>query len=189
MFLNDLKNRLQPHAIPTIFDTGSLISDTALPMNIKPSFSDMNMPISLSQKATAQEIIDEQENAFQLDYNKYITKASTSHAKVQCEKMLSRSTPRKQKLRRALKLSHKKRLLYAKPAALSSAEKLDNFLNLYDQFLTPELATLVKFNAKNKSIKSRFTTEYKQFALNIYFLGPRVYKYLSKFFHCPVLVH
>lgn len=43
-----------------------------------------------------------------------------------------------------------------------------------------------KMNLKNASGKGpRYTREYKQFALTIYFLGPKMYKFLTKTFQLP----
>ncbi|KAK9686010.1 Transposase protein [Popillia japonica] len=108
---------------------------------------------------------------------------STSSASVQSEKHLSGKSPRKQKLRKIIRMQrHKLSKLLCNPE--SSSSKLPRFLGMYDEYLSPQSSTVIKFHAQVRST-ARYPTEYRQFALNLYFLGPKVNRYIEKLLHLP----
>lgn len=112
-------------------------------------------------------------------------KPSTSSVALQTQKVLSSQTPRKTRFRKVIK-QKQRRILHFQRKPNVSDNSLNHFLKLCDEHLSPQLAKVVKFNAKNKyHEKARYSSEYKQFALNLYFLGPKVYRYLSKILQLP----
>lgn len=106
---------------------------------------------------------------------------------VQTPEMLSHDTPRKNKLKgRIISLQRETRKLkqQLKNALKKSKikENLEYYCQLSDKFLSP-LAALVKEQAKlsAQSIKGRkYSVQFKQFCLSIYFSGPKSYKVLCK---------
>ncbi|CAG9827175.1 unnamed protein product, partial [Diabrotica balteata] len=110
-------------------------------------------------------------------------------AATQTPSKLSGGTPRKRKLR----LKIKKLRASAKKAYASSKQKEDHkslkiFFQMCDKFLNKSLAQIVKAQAilKTKCPKSRrYSDEYKQFALTLYFLGPRAYAFMERILYLP----
>ncbi|XP_072399151.1 uncharacterized protein [Diabrotica undecimpunctata] len=110
-------------------------------------------------------------------------------AETQTPSKLSGGTPRKKKLR----LKIKKLRASAKKAYASSKQKEDNkslkkFFQMCDKLLNKSLAQIVKAQAilKTKCPKSRrYSDEYKQFALTLYFLGPRAYAFMERILYLP----
>lgn len=98
---------------------------------------------------------------------------------------LSSSTPRKQKLKKRLgNLSRINHRLTAKNLKLNATKAA--FLELCDKFLSNELALFVKGQMQlTDRQKKNYTKEYKQFALGVYFSGPRAYRHLSQTFKLP----
>lgn len=65
---------------------------------------------------------------------------------------------------------------------------LEDFNEICDKFLSSPLAQIVKAQAilKNKKpVARRYSREYKQFALTLYFLGPKAYSFMSKLLYLP----
>lgn len=99
---------------------------------------------------------------------------------------LSADTPRKTKLRKKLKALRRRKLF--KVQSQKVKPKLQEFYSLCDKYLSEPLASLVKAQAilKNKKpVARRYSPDYKQFALTLYFLGPRAYAFLGKILCLP----
>lgn len=103
---------------------------------------------------------------------------------------LTSDTPRKKKLRsrikyfKATRKTPKLLLNNRKKTAIS----FEDFLEACDKYLSPNFAHLVKINAKLNKFKPlgrRYSTEYKQFALSLYFLSPNCYKFMSNLLNLP----
>lgn len=111
-------------------------------------------------------------------------------ASTQTPAHLSSNTPRKTKLKfqvRSLKrnIEVKKKL---REKIKSEKDELDCFKNYCDKFLNKPLAEIIKVQAmlKNKIPKARrYSQEYKNFALTLYFLGPKAYRFLEKILILP----
>ena len=106
----------------------------------------------------------------------------------QTSKSLTASTPRKNKLRKFLR-AKSNRLNYIKSRYSSPNGSKNIQMTLNDYMLSvgvkfpPLLYELVKTQFelhKPKKKAPRYSDMFKQFALTIYFLGPKVYRMLSK---------
>ncbi|KAE9544229.1 hypothetical protein AGLY_001408 [Aphis glycines] len=114
-----------------------------------------------------------------------------SSCSTQTPKILSRYTSRKIKLKEQLTMQKEKyeslQVEFKKlQKAYSNACSLSNFNLMCDKFLTPEMSNFVKLQSKLINFKNkgrRYTDEFKQFALTIWFFGPKVYRFL-KFAWC-----
>lgn len=101
---------------------------------------------------------------------------------------MSHDTPRKSKLKaRIISLQRENRKLkeQLKNAFKQTKikENLEYYCQLTEKFLSPSIAALVKEQAKlnQQSIKGRkYSMQFKQFCLSIYFAGPKSYKVLRK---------
>lgn len=108
---------------------------------------------------------------------------------IQTSATLSANSPRKNILKEKLKALKKD------PASTASCSKqLETSITLEDvhkyleQNYSQESCTLLKnqLNLLNKSEKGcRYTDELKQFALSVYFLGPKAYKQMSTMYRLP----
>lgn len=104
--------------------------------------------------------------------------------------ILSSNTPRKAKLRHKVNCL-KKTLLFTKQQFAVKQRKysqLQTFHSLCDKFLGKALSEIVKVQSllKNKVPKARrYNDEYKKFALTLYFLGPKTYRFLEKILILP----
>lgn len=105
----------------------------------------------------------------------------------QTSSSITYNTPRKLQMRRTIK--NLSRRLYrtskspAKPEV--TAEDVGNF---FDQHYSQNFSNFVKMQMSvlGKTPKgARYTNEYKQFALALYFSGPQAYKFLSKTLQLP----
>lgn len=106
----------------------------------------------------------------------------SSPVATQTSSILSSRIPRKTKLRlqvRHLRKQNKKQL---------SNLEIEDFNRMCDRFLTDPLAAIIKSHVQMKSkkpISRRYSLELKQFALALYFLSPRAYRYLAKILTLP----
>lgn len=60
--------------------------------------------------------------------------------------------------------------------------------DFFDKHYTPQIANFIKMQMSlltQKPKGARYSNEYKQFALTLYFLGPKGYKFLAKTFRLP----
>jgi hypothetical protein len=95
---------------------------------------------------------------------------------------LSSSTPRKQALRRQLRRERE-----------TSGEEEDGdvakFCLLCDKLLPQNLAGIVKMQVINKNAPTfrRYSREYKQFAITLFFLSPMAYRFLRTTFLLPTV--
>lgn len=99
---------------------------------------------------------------------------------------LSKNSPRKIHLRNRIRHLRRNPTHQLTPANRNiSGEEVVEFVK---QHCSPALANFLKAQIEHigKSKKgSRYSNDYKKFALTIYFLGPKVYKYLSGIFRLP----
>lgn len=98
---------------------------------------------------------------------------------------LTWASPRKNRLR--LEIKTLKSLLTAKSCDEETISK-EKIVAYCHQNFNKGLANIIELHLKflEKSPQGyRYTTEYKQFALTVYFLGPNVYRYLQKMFQLP----
>ena len=112
---------------------------------------------------------------------------NTSDSSSQTPDHLSYSTPRKKALRSELKEAKEKIKSLEKTVAtflsnvLAENDSTDIFLKQCQKYLSPALLLIVRSHVMCKSRKKpgyRYSKSLKQFALTIYFLGPRMHKTL-----------
>lgn len=112
----------------------------------------------------------------------------SSTASTQTPPQLSYNTPRKRKLRSEVK-SLKKKVSNVREADETMCEyTIEQFHQLCDAFLDKPLADLVKSHASLKSKKvaaRRYSIEIKQFALQLYFVSPKAYNFISNLLTLP----
>ncbi|GJQ72835.1 hypothetical protein Trydic_g1484 [Trypoxylus dichotomus] len=147
MFLNDLKNRLQPHAIPSLFLAKSYASLAPIESNKPASSARILETITLPANPKT-EII---QSTMSLN-GAEVGESFTGSIATQSENTLSTYSPKKEILRKTLTCSRKPKLKLEK-TPIPSTGTLQDFFNLCDKFLTPELATIVKFHARVKARK------------------------------------
>ncbi|XP_076650543.1 kelch-like protein 10 isoform X1 [Halictus rubicundus] len=66
--------------------------------------------------------------------------------------------------------------------------KLEDFFRMCDKYLSKPLSNIVKVQAMLKDKQAtgrRYSTEYKQFAMALYFLSPRAYSFMNKLLYLP----
>lgn len=120
----------------------------------------------------------------------------TSDSSSQTPDHLSYSTPRKVVLRTQLKEAKEKIKSLEKTVAklsnvLDENDSTDIFLKQCQKFLSPSLLLIVRSHLMCKSRKKpgyRYSKSLKQFALTIYFLGPRVYNFMKTTLSLPSTV-
>ncbi|EZA62951.1 THAP domain-containing protein, partial [Ooceraea biroi] len=137
-----------------------------------------------------------------LDYLEASTSSYVANTEIQNEResqetqtdlTLSRNSPRKQLLkRRIVMLQRKIYRLQKKEINKNKVEmedsSIEHYFNLTDHFLPPSVAKFVKNQAllHQQSKKGRkYTAEYKEFCLNIYFCNAKCYDLLSETFYLP----
>lgn len=101
----------------------------------------------------------------------------------QTPSFLSSGTPRKLKLRSKIKC-----LQRTKSKETQEQPFIEDFNNLCDKFLEKPLAQIIKAHVQlkhKKPISRRYSMEVKQFALALYFLSPKAYRYVSKMLTLP----
>lgn len=110
---------------------------------------------------------------------------------------LSANSPRKENLKRQLKLLRGKNRRLQNKVSSSVAENSDSelagvssdqFKSLCDKFLNENLAQLVKLHVdlKDRSKKGmRYPKELKTMALTLYFLSPNAYKFMQNILNLP----
>jgi hypothetical protein len=188
MFTNSQKSRLRLDATPKkqLGDTLSTFSQTEVtvqPPGEKPStvtsaiFAEEVRAIPSTSKQIYLEI---PASSSGVSHPSYGTTAS------QTGLTLSARTPRKQRLRRELQKQKEK----SSQKEESMEEMVMQFNNLSGKLLPPNLATIVKtqvaLNQQNKS-QLRYSNEYKQFALQLFFLSPMAYRFLRTTFFLPTI--
>ncbi|KAL1516509.1 hypothetical protein ABEB36_000418 [Hypothenemus hampei] len=191
MFTNPLRNRLLPSANPTIFPQAikrlrnvegnikaiapqsSSMQDSSIPSTSKM----LDMPAMINTPLHID--IDESTGLPPM----------TSPMSTQTAMTLTSNSPRKEKLRKKVKELRRQSIAY-KRAVTSTKKKstLEDLDKLCEQFLPESLADLVKMQARLTNAKPkerRYSMKYKEFALSLYFLGPRAYKFLKKLLCLP----
>lgn len=109
----------------------------------------------------------------------------------QTSSSLSYSTPRKRKIRKELyrekRAVHILRKKVEKQVMVSTdPDEITLFHQLCEKYLSPTLSAINKLYLKLSTMKKcKYPTEYKQFALLIYFLGPKSYKFIGKTLPLP----
>lgn len=112
-----------------------------------------------------------------------------------CNDLDNRNSPRKRKLRqsnknlrskiRRLELKHKNLIASQRKEVSVSKSK---FIQLCDTYLPQNISDFVKIQVKLADRKlrgARYTSSFKKFALTIYFLSPKCYRFLQKVFKLP----
>jgi hypothetical protein len=119
-------------------------------------------------------------------------------ASTQTSKDLSAHSPRKDKLRQKIR-SLQARNLYAEKKRINSVSSteeanvvstatLEDFKSLCDIYLPTSCANFVKLQAdlhKKTPKQRRYSKEFLQVCLKIYFMGPKAYRNLSNLFIFP----
>ncbi|KAE9522127.1 hypothetical protein AGLY_017471 [Aphis glycines] len=105
--------------------------------------------------------------------------------------ILSNATPRKLEFRKQLRLAKDHiRTLENRLYLLDHLDSVESFLHHCEQFLSPNLILIIKSHLMQKERKKggyRFNNEMKQFALTIYFLGPKVYSFIKTTLSLPTI--
>jgi hypothetical protein len=107
----------------------------------------------------------------------------------QTEQSLSSNTPRKRKIREGMRMlkQENKRLKTHHESHLDNIT-VDDFKKLCGKFLPPSSAKFVgaqaSLNTRQNNGK-RYSDEFKRFSLQLYFISPKAYKYVSKTFTLP----
>ncbi|KAJ8963686.1 hypothetical protein NQ317_017306 [Molorchus minor] len=109
----------------------------------------------------------------------------TEDVAIQTPQSLSWDSPRKQELRLKIKRLSSERRIHdveqtpSKRQTLSKEHVLAYFKEHFNEGFTNLIETSLNLRERNPK-GYRYTQEYKQFALTVYFLGPNVYEYLAK---------
>ncbi|KAF2888891.1 hypothetical protein ILUMI_17282 [Ignelater luminosus] len=104
---------------------------------------------------------------------------------IQTGKTLTHGTPRKLKLRSKIRTLQRK-LLSVKTN--NTHEITEEDVTTFMEKNYPSIANFVKMQMHLTKVapkRTRYTTEFKQLALMIYFLGPKMYKFLRKTLQLP----
>lgn len=118
---------------------------------------------------------------------------STSDSSCQTPLYLTNKTPRKLKLYNEIKSKNKeikdmKKQINAITQQLVQVNTVEQMLTLCKQFLPPSLFLIINIHMNRRNIKAvgyRYCNEFKQLALTIYFLEPRVYRFLQSTLALP----
>lgn len=113
-----------------------------------------------------------------------------SDASTQTPSSLTASSPRKLALKRKLKIIEQKVRRSNLPPTDSPLPQISSqdVANFFAANYSPEIANFINMQMSllQKNPKgARYSNEYKQFALTLYFLGPKSYKFLAKTFRLP----
>ncbi|XP_018573451.1 uncharacterized protein LOC108912636 isoform X2 [Anoplophora glabripennis] len=165
MFLNDLKNRLQRHAVPTRF---SLLPGL---QELKEEYCDL-------------ESVDNGSiHSMEISSNDAALRSSPSpSASTQTSHYLSSHTPHK--LSAKVKENVKSNLTNDNSSLNSLQNDIDNLKELCDKLLPSNLSSFIKFQIE-LSKKNKYSHEYRQFVLTLYYLSPQAYNFLTKTFALP----
>lgn len=116
---------------------------------------------------------------------------SSSTSSTQTPLQLSNATPRKLELRKQLRLAKDHiRTLENRLYLLDHLDSVESFLINCEKFLSPNLILIIKSHLMQKERKKggyRYNNEMKQFALTIYFLGPKVYNFIKTTLSLPTI--
>lgn len=211
MYLNDLKTRLLPRAISNAIQTTSnfmenpncdtyIISQEStsgsgqefyqeLENTDELSYGQMELIPTDEKPMISEERNISREEIEELDSSKVLEK------QIQTPQKLSYNTPRKNKLKARIRLLQRenKKLKEQLKSALNKSkikENLQYYCQLTEKILSLSIATFVKEQAKlnQQSIKGRkYSMQFKQFCLSIYFAGPKSYKILRRELILPSL--
>jgi len=118
---------------------------------------------------------------------------STSDSSCQTPLYLTNKTPRKLKLYNELQSKNKeikdmKKQINAITQQLANVNTVEQMLTLTKQFLPPSLFLIISTHINRRNTKAtgyRYSNEFKQLALTIYFLGPKVYRFLQSTLALP----
>ncbi|XP_030764863.1 uncharacterized protein LOC115889088 [Sitophilus oryzae] len=154
-------------------------------------------PLSLFCPSTSEQVQVEPQTPLSLFCSpNYFQGSSTSEevevplisptATTQTPSSLSSHTPRKLKLRAQVRNLRKRKQI---PKIQEGEDfSVEVFNVMCDKFLNAPLTELIKTHIKMKSKKPlgrRYSSELKQFALALYFLSPRAYRFLAKMLTLP----
>ncbi|XP_071056023.1 uncharacterized protein [Onthophagus taurus] len=122
------------------------------------------------------------------------TSPSMSPMGTQTSKKLYTDTPRKRKLSLVIKdlqeenIFLKKRIQELEENTIKPPLDINLWKNMCDKFLTPEMSKFIKIQGEQSTKNShghRYSNEFKKFALSLYFLGHKCYRYLRRSFVLP----
>jgi hypothetical protein len=184
--LSQCGSRLLPHAKPTLFLPEK--SDNIPLQGLVTSVQGESIPgLSSNNNNQLLEVSIPDEDLCDLKRS-----ASTSTAETQTSQVCSANTPRKNKLRRnILKLQRSTKLLHSKISNKVEPDvTTEEFKKLCERFLPENIVDIVKAQVALKDrppTTRRYTEEYKQFALKLYFISPKAYKLLQKVLFCQIL--
>jgi hypothetical protein len=227
MFLNDLHNRLQPTAIPTLVDvpfppptvfssrckptrkrTGGMSENESVPPKRRQLTYCSPMPStssesSVSASVSVPEIVNttvEQSISAEIAFDG--KKGEYTHVMTQTSSIISCRTPRKERLRRSLKvvrvtncrLKASRKSWKSKYIALKNERKtvgsqtIDKLLAKSAKLLTKEGQQFFAAQlhlATKRARGRRYSNSMKSFALSMFYKGPKAYKFLSSIFALP----
>ncbi|KAK9732134.1 THAP domain [Popillia japonica] len=154
-------NRIEKDAIPTLY-----LPDPSITTSENPDGA-MEITVDVMQPSTSKDF-------------------HTANTCVQTTQILSANSPRKARLKSEIKSLQKKVTLLENKADAVSNEQLsisdEQFLKFCEDHFNKSTANLFKIQlqlVKRGPHGYRYSNEFKQFALNIFFLGPKVYRFLA----------
>ncbi|KAK9674797.1 hypothetical protein QE152_g40845 [Popillia japonica] len=155
-----------PHAIPEHYYTVADTSHTSFE-----NTATINMPDNNLSIASYEEITD----------NQSLTPDKGTTASVQTTQILSATSPRKARLRSEIRVLQRKIQHFEKEEDAANQEPStiseDEFIKFCQAHFNEATANLFKIQLKLSERSPngyRYSNEFKQFALNIFFLGPKV---------------
>jgi len=120
----------------------------------------------------------------------------SSAASTQTTQLLSVNTPRKRNLKAKVSELEKKYQQLEEQFKIQSKQlkeintSVDHFYEVCDSHLPPNLSMIVKNDVKMSQIKPqgfRYSSQFKQMVLTIYFFGPMAYRFLKNILRLPSL--
>ncbi|KAJ3659073.1 hypothetical protein Zmor_010781 [Zophobas morio] len=207
----DVRKRLLSNAVPTIFPHlkrlledkvateeppqkiifhSDVTSGEVTKQSDKPSTSDeLLYSIELPDSGLSKKFEDQRELSSVCE-PQHVGEPTTSAVGTQTSSLLSASTPRKTKLRETVKKLRRQLTTASQPVAIQDNHKYnpEDFESMCNKFLSKPLAEIVKVQVKlqGRSVYGRrYSAQFKEIALTIYFLGPRVYRFMSKILYLP----
>lgn len=113
----------------------------------------------------------------------------TLSTKTQTTNLLSANTPRKRKLRQKINVKNQQiHRLKHKPEPPEIVISFDIFLKSNNIIIPKTLYTIIQTQLElHKSTRkcNRYSKPFKEFALTLYFMGPKAYRMLAKIFKLP----
>lgn len=132
-------------------------------------------------------------STYECSFNSSASNVSTSDSSCQTPLHLSQKTPRKLQLIEKLKKSQRENKELRKQyecvkTELDRHDSMESMFKLCKKYLPPSLVLIIKthIDRQNKKEKGcRYNNEFKQLALTIYFLSPKVYRFIRSTLALP----